>query len=322
MFCGKASELAREVGTPHSIGLATLMSGITTYLNGEWRRSVALLEQAEVILREQCTGTAWEVTSCQSFLLRSFTYLGEMGEVSRRLPGQLAAALDRGNLYAATELRTRANLVWLAGDDPEGARREIAEAMRQWSQGVFHRQHYNSMLSETDIFLYTDDAPAAWRRVTERWSELSRSLLLRVQLLRVEATHLRARAAVTMALAGDDAERWRRTAERLARGIARERTPWSDPLALLVQAAVADGRRDAAAAASLLRSAADAFSRADMGLYAAVARRRLGAIAGVSGGADLVAEADAWMRAHGVRRPDLMIRVLAPGFRMPAPPTP
>jgi hypothetical protein len=270
-----------------------------------------------VMLREQCTGTAWEVTSSHSFLLRCLTNLGEVGDVARRLPALFAAALDRGNLYATTELRTRTNLVWLAADDPEGAQREITEVMRQWSHGAFHRQHYNSLFAQAEISLYTGDGGAAWERVTSEWPALARSLLLRVQILRVEATHLRARCALAMAVGAKDPGPWRGKAEGYARDIERERTPWTDPLAGLLRAAVADGRGDTRAAASLLTASAEGFARAEMALYAAGARRRLGSLPGQADGPRLVAEADAWMQGQGIRRPDLMTRMLAPGFRFP-----
>jgi hypothetical protein len=314
MFCAKAEALARKVGRPHPIALSTLMAGISAYCNGEWRRGATLCEEAEVMLREQCTGTAWEMTSAHSFLLRSLTFLGEIREVTRRMPMLVAAALDRGNLYATTELRTRTNLVWLAADDPEGARREITEAMRRWSHGAFHRQHYNLLLGQAEISLYNGEGKAAWERVTGEWPALSSSLLLRLQILRVEATHLRARCALAAATDAGDPEPWLRIAERLARKIERERMPWSDPLALLVRAAVAAGRRDPAAA-SLLRAAADGFTRTEMALYAAAVRRRLGSLLANPEGQLLVAEADAWMESQGIRKPELMTRTLAPGFR-------
>ena len=314
LFCAKADQLARKVGTPHAIGLAMLMTGVTAYCNGGWRRGARLCEQAEAMLREQCTGTAWEVTSAHSFLLRSLIFMGEVGEVTRRLPGLLAAAVDRGNLYAATELRTRTNLVWLAADDPEGARREIAEAMRRWSHGAFHRQHYNALLAQADIALYTGDGAAAWERVTSAWPALARSLLLRLQILRVEATQLRARCALAVAATASDREPWLQIAARLAGGIEREKMAWSDPLALLLRAAVASARGDAAAASTVLSEAAERFAGAEMSLYAAAARRRLGLVRGGESGRQLVAEADAWMQEQGIRKPDLMTRMLAPGW--------
>jgi eukaryotic-like serine/threonine-protein kinase len=315
LFSRKAHDLARKVGHPHAIGLATLTEGISAYCAGEWRRGAALTDQAEAILREQCAGVAWELANAQSFALASLVFLGDLREVARRRSALVAAAQERGNLYAVTELRTRTNLVWLAADDPERARREIAEAMRQWSHGGFHRQHYSFLLTQTEILLYDGEGRAAWERVGADWRGLERSLLLRIQILRVEALQLRARCALAVAATASDREPWLQLAARLASGIEREKMAWSNPLALLLRAAVASGRGDDASSAAALSEAAECFAGVEMSLYAAAARRRLGLVRGGEPGRLLVAEADAWMKEQGIRKPELMTRMLAPGFR-------
>ena len=99
-------------------------------------------------------------------------------------------------------------------------------------------------------------------------------------------------------------------ARAAARRIARRAVPWSDPIALLVEAGCAslDGRTSAAR--THLRDAADAFDRADMRLYAAVARWRLGQLEGGT----LRAESEAWMTAQTIRNPARLTAMLAPGF--------
>jgi hypothetical protein len=56
------------------------------------------------------------------------------------------------------------------------------------------------------------------------------------------------------------------------------------------------------------------FERADMRLYAAAARRRMGERLGDERGHDLMAEADAWMAEQRIKNPEAMTRMLAPGF--------
>ena len=64
----------------------------------------------------------------------------------------------------------------------------------------------------------------------------------------------------------------------------------------------------------MLAAAVTAFERADMTSHAAAARRRLGGLQDDERGRALVAEADAWMAAHGIRNPARMARMIAPGF--------
>jgi hypothetical protein len=51
-----------------------------------------------------------------------------------------------------------------------------------------------------------------------------------------------------------------------------------------------------------------------MACYAAVARRRLGQLLGGVEGAQLIADADEWMRGQQVVRPERITTMLAPGF--------
>jgi ATP/maltotriose-dependent transcriptional regulator MalT len=89
---------------------------------------------------------------------------------------------------------------------------------------------------------------------------------------------------------------------------------WSKPFATLVLAAVAQQRGQAAQTTALLSEAEQIFERADMHLYAAATRRRLGEKLGGEQGQRLIAEADAWMMEQKIKVPEAMTRMLAPGF--------
>ncbi len=104
-----------------------------------------------------------------------------------------------GTWYIATELCTRSNFVWLAADDPDEGERVTVESIERWSQKGFHRQHYSAMLARVQTALYRGDAEAAWRLLAEQEAMLRRSLLTRVQVLRIESLYLRARSALAMA---------------------------------------------------------------------------------------------------------------------------
>ena len=158
-----------------------------------------MLSEAEEILRYRCTGVTWEIASTQTFLLSSLIYLGEMREISLRVPVLLSAAEKRNNLYELTDLRTRVNLLWLLNDDPDEARRQVIEAMQKWTQKGFHRQHYNALLALAQIELYTGNGLVAWKQVSGQWPALSDSMILRVQIIRIEALHLKARCALAAA---------------------------------------------------------------------------------------------------------------------------
>jgi hypothetical protein len=135
------------------------------------------------------------------------------------------------------------------------------------------------------------------------------SHFLRVQVLRVFVHELHARTALSVAAGAGAPRPLLRAAEGAARRIERERLTWALPLAQQLRAGAAAVRGDRAAAAGLLERAAAGFEVAEMRLFAAAARRRLGELRGTAG---LVQAADAWLAGQGVRVPARLAAALTP----------
>jgi tetratricopeptide (TPR) repeat protein len=310
----QSNALAKSAGTPQAIALSILADGFVAMAAGEWKKALTHSEQALAILRDQCVGVTWELNIAQNLVIWALMYLGELGEVSRQVTALLANARSRGNLYLATELCTRCNYVWLAADDPDEGEREAVESIERWSQKGFHRQHYSAMLARVQTALYRGDGEVAWRLFAEQQSRLQRSLITRVQVFRVEALYLRARSALAIAARNRSSPRFLAVARAGARRIARERRPWSDPIALLLRGGIAYVEGSTPLALRCLHDAAARFDHADMKLYAAVARRRIGTLQDDAPGHELRRQADEWMAAQHIKNPVCMTRMLAPGF--------
>ena len=236
--------------------MCILADAIIATTAGEWKKASTLSEEALAILRDQCVGVTWELNIAQNLVIWSVMYQGELGELSRQVPALLANARSSGNLYIATELCTRSNFMWLAADDPDGGERETIESIERWSHEGFHRQHYSAMLARVQTALYRGDADAAWRLLAENETKLRRSMLTRVQVIRIESLYLRARCALAMAARDGSRRRFLSVAHAAARRIAREHRPWSDPIALLIGAAIAYLEGNTPRALSSLHSAA------------------------------------------------------------------
>ena len=238
-----------------------------------------------------------------------------MGELRRRLPILLKEARERGDLYAATNLATFVgHLTRLAADDPTGARQELQEVIRHWSQQGFHVQHLTGLMGHLQIDLYSGDGAAAWQRISAEWPALKRSLFLRVQTVRIFMLDLRARSALAAAAHAAERKPLLRWAERDARRLERERMPWADALARLIRAGVAAAQLDRSTALALVNAATAGFEAAHMGLFAAAARRRQGELLGGAEGRPLIDQADAWMMRQLIDNPRRMAALHAPGF--------
>jgi eukaryotic-like serine/threonine-protein kinase len=310
----QAAAVVRLVDTPHAIAMQLLADSIAGTATGKWRQALESSERALTILRDRCVGLTWETTIAQNMTIWSLMYLGEIGEVSRRVPALLADARRRGNLYLATELCTRSNIVWLAADEPDGGERETRQALAQWSQKGFHRQHYSARLALVQTALFRGLPAAAWQLMIQDESNLRRSLLTRVQALRVEALYLRGRCALAMAATNRSPRRFLWVARTCARRIAAERMPWSNPIGMLLQAGIAWLEDRPSEALQSLHAAADRFDSADMRMYAAVTKRRIGELQSGDEGRKRQEQADAWMAAQQIRNPFCLTRMLAPGF--------
>lgn len=313
-----AGDIARRIDHPHALGIVDGITGMLGFLTGNWRTAHEHCERARAIVRARCVGMTWEFDTIDFFLMWALLYQGELAELARRVQIQLRDAVERGDRYAATNLRTSFTpMIRLADDDPHEARRDGAEAAREWSADGFHLQHYNfEIFVDGQISVYLGEPAIAHRRITERWPVLRASLLTVIQHLRIEAIHVRARCALAAALDARGSERadWLSSARRDARRIAREVAPWARGWVELLRAGIAavDGDRDRAV--GRLREAVRHCEDSELQMFTAAAKRRLGELVQGDEGRALIASADSWLRGQGVRDPQRWSAMLAPGF--------
>jgi serine/threonine protein kinase len=312
VFAALARQLAEAAGDGDSLAFHEGTSTMRLFLHGHWK---ATADHSERLENTYTTTPAGWHANVQLFYLYALMSLGRLRDLRTHHAVRLAEAEERGDLYTTVNLRIgHSNAVWLVEDDVASARRHVREAMASWSQVGFSSQHYRALLAEANIELYAGAGERSYERVARDWRLLRRSLLFLVQYLRADATFLRARCALASLGSLGPRERRGRIAEvvRLARKLDGERMAWTAPLAALVWAGVAVARGDRPEAVGRLRVAVSSAQGADMLLYAAVARLRLGEMLGDDEGSALAGEARAWMTGQGVRSPDRFAAMLAP----------
>ncbi|HXT49753.1 MAG TPA: protein kinase [Thermoanaerobaculia bacterium] len=317
----QAMRLAKKLADPRIEGLATVTSGMAAYLRGDFTLARERLERGERILRERCRGVTWELDTATTMLFRALLFLGDWAEIRRRLPAALEGFAARGDLYAETNVRSR--MGWVARlmlDQPDEARREAREAIARWSHKSFHLQHYWQLTGLAEIALYEGRGEAAWEEIEASWPKLAATHLLRVQFTRIEAKHLRLRAAVAaMAASGLDGEAYRRLqplVHRELRTLEREAVAWAAPLLQLLRAGIAALEGNHEDTVRLLESAAEGCDRSRLSLYAAAARIRRAEL--LDRPDDEAARAATnHLRTQGALRPEKWCDVLVPGFTSP-----
>jgi hypothetical protein len=311
-----AEALATRVAQPETFARLQLVKGTAAFFQGDWRQAHDVLERAEPMLRE-CAGVTWELDTAHLYHLLALFYLGEVRELSARIPLFLKEARERDDRTAATNLRTRASYIMhLAADQPTHALDDVREGMAGWTSHGYHAQHSWELYARGEIDLYCGNGPDAWKRIQEHWTPLRRSLLLRIQAVRIESLYLRARSAVAAARIAEAASEVRAllaSAQRDAARLMRERSGWGAALAALVLSGTASLTGDRESAITQLQAAEGAFQDLSMHLHRAVSLRRRGELVGGSQGAELVRRADEWVAAQGIRNSARMADMLAPG---------
>jgi hypothetical protein len=287
---------------------------VAAFLSGRWRPALEACADAERILRDQCTGVAWELGTVRLFTVWALWNHGELGELCRRVPRLIRDARERGDRYAYTNFRIIAYNLNLAEDDVARARAEATSALEDWSRSGYHLQHNQALNCSGQIDLYDGKGGDAHARMLAEWPKLERAMSLRIQAIRLIMVHLRGRTALA-ALTARDARFPRgallRGLRADARRLERERMPVGDAYAHMVRAGRAAAGGDRAATVARLTRAEEAFARAEMWLYHAAARWRLGEH---TGDAARVAAGRSYLETHGVRNPGRLLAMLAPGL--------
>jgi hypothetical protein len=205
-------------------------------------------------------------------------------------------------------------MIRLADDNANGTEDELENVMSQWTQRGFFIQHSTAFRSLMQLDLYLGRVDAAWARLRAIWPEYSQSLLLRIQMIRIQMLELHARSALALAEVAENVDSLLTTAEHDASRLKRERQPWAVAHAHYIWAAIAACREDTLRALHHLTVAADLFDAADMPLCGWVMRYKIGEIQGGIEGKALISSAEEWMVAQSIKSPANWSRMVAPGF--------
>jgi tetratricopeptide (TPR) repeat protein len=269
--------------------------GACAYFGGEIVTATTYLDDCVDALRA-APGNNWERSTARLFLLFSLRLIGDYVTIRLKYEEYKTDARDRGDRYLESTMRRSCVSMWLAEDDARGAVRELVRATWVPPADRFHVQHFHELVAWAEIGLYHGvfDERA---QLDDRFDRLGKSMLTRVESVRVQTDYLRGRLAIAGQL--PEAE-----ARRAARKLAKEKNPMAKVWAIVVEAGA-----DATRAASLYERAAEAAEQAGMRSTAATARWRL---AELRDDAALRARAEAEMATLGVRNPARMCALLAP----------
>jgi serine/threonine protein kinase/tetratricopeptide (TPR) repeat protein len=306
-----SKSIADRDGDPSALALSMGSRGIGLWTRGRWKEARAFLERAMSLSMPGFVG----FSNARLFDTYVHYFLGAFRECNRKMRRLLADAADRRDLFTSVNARTAVG-IWLSlvGDEPDHARREMRDALSQWSQKGFSLQHWQEMIWGAEIELYVGDGARAYEHIRERQGRLAASFLLHSGFIRVATLYMRGRAAIASIGSRPELRRARiGEARRLARRLGREYDAWTAALASLLRAMAENAAGDRLAAVAALREGVDRAEATGTILYALPAQYRLGELLGGEEGRALTRRALEAMTVEGVRNPERWVACQMPG---------
>ncbi|HXU70501.1 MAG TPA: AAA family ATPase [Polyangia bacterium] len=202
-------------------------TGVCDYLTGHFAEAVGNMAAAEQAFRERYGGTVWEVNNLRFFTLLSLRYLGRMTELNERVDRYTREAERRNDRWMQAGLARGMNQIWLLRDDVARARLLQESAWSPPDTGFYHLQHWYALLGRGGLLLYSGER-APYSQLRDGIAVVEKSLLPRIQIVRIEHHWFAGRLAIAEGLADE--------ARRRIRKLRREQVAYGDLWAELLAA--------------------------------------------------------------------------------------
>jgi hypothetical protein len=312
-----AESLATRSNDPHAIALARLAAGMVRVFSGEWRAAQAILDAAELIIRERCRGVHWELANAVAWSMNALILCGELKEAAVRVPEVLREAQERADRFALMHMVYPAAITAIVADDPDTADR-IARDFPRFGGDFSERftgGHWGSLVSRVSANRYRGRGRLAHEEMEVDFARIKAAHFLRVNMMRVCTTFERGLCALSAAEDGGDTVALWQLAERCAKDLLADRPDYAAPMGHHVMGCLLAGKGQKEQAKEQLDRAISGLTRVDMGYLASCARARRGALVGGQAGRELLEASTAQLVKQGIVNVERCLEMSAPGFR-------
>ena len=310
-----AEDIARRIDSHYARGMVEMIRGVGPFMLGEWKTAQISLDRAEQTFRNHCTGVAWERDMLHNFVLWALLQLGELAELKRRWTVLFRESQERGDLYAGMILTTLyMTMIKLADNETVENESQLEETVDGRHDRTLSLPRSSAFESLMHIYLYRGEVSKAWLRFGTIWPQYDRSMLLRIQMIRIDLFELRVRVALSMAERTNYPDAYLGQAAQDARRLEREGLKWSAAHAHYIRAGIAACKEDPARALEEMNLAVTGYDDASMPLRADLLRYRLGEVQNDGEAGSLREKAEQSIRSRGIVSPVRWAGLFAPGF--------
>ncbi len=304
---------ARRANAAHADPVATVFilgaEGATSYYDGAFAQAAERLGEA-AHHASAIPGANWHASTLRIHHVWAVLRTGALRKLRRYVDEYVGDAVRRGDRYLETTVRRSCNMLLLATEGVEAARRDLDRATWSPAGQGFHIQHWHALRARAEVALFEGEANAAREATEDSFAALQASLLTRVEMVRAEARFLKARLA--LASFGETGDRKQLAiAGKLVGKLARERVAYVRTWELLLRAGLATADARADRALQHLRAAIAAADAQGTQLLAAIARLRAAEL-GPADRDELAHAANRYCEREGILHPDRVADVLAP----------
>ncbi len=312
----KSLILAEKLNNPYALSLAAMVNGLSAYFASDWHRASNLLEKAEDIFRERCTGAVWEINTIKLFFLRTLFYIGEIPKIVKILQILLKDSEERNDFYVEINIKVSLlYIIYIVNDEPEKAYQEINDILRSWKEEGFYIQHLFASLAKMQLLLYQEDINTLEKELDQTLTPIN--TFLHLQTFFIEILFLQAKVALQknhLSPQKNNLSFVKRTINKLRQ----ENNAWANILAKLLQASLANFQKDNNQALNFLESAERELKAEQIWLYVKVTQRQKGELLTTLGnqieGSTFIRDADLWLNQQGIKNPKKIANMLVPLF--------
>jgi hypothetical protein len=195
-------QICQGSDNPYLMAWTEFADGCLRFFEGHYQAAADILQMAETRFRQQTAGTVWELNNTRLFYIFSLRHRGVWAQMRERLEQYMLDAERRGDRYVLSTLGRYGCILFLVEDRPDKVRPRLQEATWLPAQSDYHLQHWYELIELGELALYQGRAPEALEELAPKLGQLSRSLLPRVQLVRVMTHWLRGRLALDAGCGG------------------------------------------------------------------------------------------------------------------------